>query len=210
MKLRFLGIILLLSLCLSAQEEERRDALKLYQERNFQEAVEVCLQELEEYGDDQNRKRMDAYTVLCWSYMGLRQYDNVIRYGQEALGYYRYDNRIIHSLGEAYYRKGDLDQALDYFEEYTLLNPTGGGIRTAYYFIGEIYLRKGQYAHADIAFSTALYHSPNVAGWWVRLGYAREQAEDWDYAREAYQKALELQPGLADATAGLERMEGQR
>lgn len=210
MKLRFLAIILLLSLSLFAQDEERRDALKLYQERNYQEAVEVCLQELEEYGDDQNRKRMDAYTVLCWSYMGLRQYDNVITYGREALGYYRYDNRIIHSLGEAYYRKGNLDQALDFFEEYTLLNPTGGGIRTAYYFIGEIYLRKGQYAHADIAFSTALYHSPNVATWWSRLGYAREQAEDWDYAREAYQKALELQPGLADAAAGLERMEGQR
>jgi len=211
LKLMILTAILLVNgVFAQQQEEEKKDALKLYQQKEYTQAVEVCLEELQGFTDEQNPQRMDSYTVLTWSLMGLKDYDRVIQYGKEALGYYRYDNRIIYTLGEAYYYKGQMIPSLEYFQQYTLLNPTGNGIRTAYYFMGEIFLRLGEFAHADIAFSTALYHSPNVARWWARLGYAREQAEDLDEAKEAYTKALQLQPGLADATAGLDRVEHAR
>lgn len=211
MRIKWIIMLVLISTAaLFAQEEEKKDALQLYRDKAYAESVEVCLAELSEYGPDETTRIMDAYTVLCWSLMGMKDYNRVIQYGKEALTHYRYDNRIIFSLGEAYYYKGSLITALEYFQQYTLLNPTGGGIRTAYYFMGEIFLRLEEYAHADIAFSTALYHSPNVAQWWVRLGYAREQIEDFDNAKVAYQKALELQPGQADATAGLERVERNR
>lgn len=210
MRIKWIVLLLALSSLGIFAQEEKKDALQLYRDKQFAESVEVCLEELAQYAPEQTTRIMDAYTVLCWSLMGMKDYDRVIRYGKEALTHYRYDNRVIFSLGEAYYYKGSLSTALEYFQQYTLLNPTGGGIRTAYYFMGEIYLRLEEYAHADIAFSTALYHSPNVAKWWVRLGYAREQIEDFDNAKIAYQKALELQPGLADATAGLERVERNR
>ena len=56
------------------------------------------------------------------------------------------------------------------------LNPTGDRIGQVYYFMGETYIRLGQYNNADIALSTALYHIPSAARWWSRLGYAREGA----------------------------------
>jgi tetratricopeptide (TPR) repeat protein len=202
-------LLILFNMVLWSQDEER-DALKLYQQKQYAQAVEVCLEEITAFTDESNSRKMDSYTVLCWSYLGLKDYDNVIRYGREGLNIYSYDNRIIHSMGEAYYYKGNLQSALNSFQQYTQLNPTGGGIRTAYYFLGESFLRLDQYAHADIAFSTALYHSPNVARWWVRLGYAREQYGDYDNAKLAYQRALELQPGIADAEAGLTRLERDR
>lgn len=211
-KIFTLILVVLLWTALFAQEGDgvKRDALKLYQNRQYAEAVEVCLEELKNFTDEQNSRRMDSYTVLTWSYMGLKNYDQAIRAGKEGLGFYPYDSRIIYTLGEAHYYKGDLPTSLEYFEQYTLLSPTGSGIEAAYYFMGEIFLRTGEFAHADIAFSTALYHSPNVARWWSRLGYAREQAEEIDEARTAYNKALELQPGQADAQAGLERLERLR
>jgi Flp pilus assembly protein TadD len=75
--------------------------------------------------------------------------------------------------------------------------------------MGEIYIQQGKFANADIALSTALYHSPNIADWWSRLGYAREKAGDSRFALEAYNKALALNPSLVDAQRGKARVEGQ-
>ena len=65
--------------------------------------------------------------------------------------------------------------------------------------MGEIFIRLGEYNHADMAFTTAVYHSPNTARWWARLGYAREMARDYQFALEAYDKSLQLNPSLTEA-----------
>ena len=113
--------------------------------------------------------------------------------------------RITEILGEAHYYQGRNTEALQYFQEYASQAPEGQRIETVYYFIGEIYIRLGKFRHADIAFSTAVHRMPGNAAWWARLAYARENAGDLTEAVAAYERALALNPQLADARRGLER-----
>ncbi|MCG8452624.1 MAG: tetratricopeptide repeat protein [Spirochaetales bacterium] len=200
-----LALFSLLPFAVMAQEE-KEDALELYRQGNYARSVEICLQELEERGADQVRQRMDSYTVLGWSYLRLGRYPQALESALKARNEVRYDERIIEIQGEALYFLGRNTEALTIFEEYVGVNPTGARIATVYYFMGEIFLRLAEYHHADVAFATALHHSPQVARWWSRLGYAREQLDDGVGAETAYRKALELQPSLEDARAGLERV----
>jgi cytochrome c-type biogenesis protein CcmH/NrfG len=52
-----------------------------------------------------------------------------------------------------------------------------------------------------------VYLDNDIASWWSRLGFAREQAEEYAHAVEAYERALELNPNLAEARRGLERVQ---
>ena len=204
--LTILSILLILASQLGAQTKP--DALKLYRQKQYSQAVEVCLQELQERGSDESKRRMDSYTVLGWSYLKLGEYENALKYARQARSEVRYDTRIIEIEAEALYYLGRNLEALSLFEEYVSLNPTGERIDTVYYYMGEIFLRLAEFNHADIAFSTALYHNPQVARWWARLGYAKEQINDVSGAETAYSKALELKPSLEEAVVGLERVRG--
>jgi cytochrome c-type biogenesis protein CcmH/NrfG len=62
----------------------------------------------------------------------------------------------------------------------------------------------GEYSNADIALSTALHYDNKDAKWWARLGYAREMKKDFQWAREAYENALKLNPNLIEARRGFE------
>ena len=193
---------------ISLTAQEREDALKLYRQGKYDESVAVCLEELGSYSESQVIPRMDSYTVLGWALISLGRYDDAISYSQEALKWSRYDARVIETLGEANYLKGNYQEGLRFFQQYVALNPTGDRIGQVYSYMGEIYIRMGYYQHADIALTTALYHVPSVARWWSRLGYAREGAGNSSSAEEAYSKALTLQPSLQEARKGLERVRG--
>ncbi len=182
--------------------QEPRDALDLYRNNRFEEAIQTCLQEIQEAPN-----RMDAYAVLAWSYLKLHRYSEALDTSRKAMEINRYDPRMIESAGEALYFLGRGPEALSWFSEYTTLVPTGGRVDSAYYYMGEIFIQTGRYNRADIALSTALYHSPNVANWWARLGWAREKAQDYEWALDAYNKALKLNPNLADAWRGKSRVE---
>lgn len=197
-------LIFIISLILTAHlsAQERPDALRLYNNGQYTEAVEVCLQELEEMPQN-----MDSYAVLCWSLVRLGRYDEALDYAEQGMQIARYDPRMVEIVGEVHYYQGRNLQALEWFEEYTVLAPTGPRIDTVYYLMGEIFIRLGEFHHADIAITTALYHTSTVAQWWARLGYAREQAEDYEYALEAYNEALKLRPGLNDAERGKSRVQ---
>lgn len=192
-------IILVVPFGLIAQE--RPDALKLYTSGQLEEAVEVCKQELELMP-----RNMDSYAVLCWSLVRMGRYDEALKYARQGMEISRYDPRMVEIVGEVHFYQGRNLEALKWFEEYAVLSPTGPRIDTAYYLMGEIYIRLGEYHHADIAITTAVYHTPTIAQWWARLGYAREQAKDFTYALEAYNEALRLKPGLNDAERGKERV----
>jgi tetratricopeptide (TPR) repeat protein len=205
MSARACTILLVLLLPLAAvYGQDKKDALELYRNGDYRQAMQVCLEELEEMPN-----RMDAYAVLGWSLLKLERYQEALDYGQKALAVSRYDPRLIEINGEALFYLGRRREALALFEEYAAIAPTGGRIEVVYFFMGEIFIQEGQYHRADIALSTALYHSPNVASWWARLGYAREKAQDFQWALEAYNKALALNPNQADAGRGKARVEGR-
>ncbi|MEW5814734.1 MAG: tetratricopeptide repeat protein [Spirochaetota bacterium] len=193
-------LVLLSLVTLYSATQERQDALELYRKGKYEEAIAVCLQELEVMP-----RRMDAYVVLGWSLLRLERYQEA--FDNAAKGYQTApnDHRLIEILGESNFYLGKHQEALKYLEEYAVLAPTGDRIETVYYLMGEIYIQLGEYNHADIALSTALYYSPNVARWWARLGYAREMAKDYQWALDAYNKALNLNSSLTDAIRGKER-----
>ncbi len=188
----------------SVSAQDKVDAVELYRTGDYVGAIEVCRKELEEMPN-----RMDAHAVLGWSLVNLKRYQEALESSQQAFQISRYDPRVIETAGEALFYLGRQVEALRYFEEYAAISPTGGRIDSVYYFMGEIFIQQGRYNNADIALSTALYHSPNVADWWARLGYAREKSEDFQWSLEAYNKALALNPNLADAVRGRSRVEQQ-
>jgi tetratricopeptide (TPR) repeat protein len=199
---RLSAVLIVLTVAGSLWAQERPDALELYRDGNFQRAVEVTLEEIEE-----QPRNMDAYTVLGWSLLALDRYEEALQYGLRALEISRFDARIIHIVAESHYFVGNYLDALGYFEEYVAVAPTGDLVDQVYFAMGEIFLRFGEYHHADAAFSTAVYLDNDIASWWSRLGFAREQAEEYAHAVEAYERALELNPNLAEARRGLERVQ---
>jgi tetratricopeptide (TPR) repeat protein len=198
-----LSCLMFFALCAVLAAQERPDALLLYRQGNFSRAAEVCREELQ--GMPRN---MNSFVVLGWSLLKMGRSQEALTYGNRALQISRYDNRIIQIVGEAHYNLGNNTEALKYLEEYATISPTGDLIGEIYYLMGEIFIRLGEWNNADIAFSAAVYHNPNVASRWVRLGYAREQARDYRYSLEAYNKALQLNSNLGDALRGRQRVQG--
>ena len=184
-----------------AHTQEGPDALKEYRLGNYGAAVDICTAELRT-----SPANMDSHAVLCWSLVQLGRYDEAARYAVAARAINRYDPRIVEILAEVRYHQGKNEEAIKLFQEYLTLAPEGGRVDSAYYYMGELYIRFGRYRHADIALSAAVRYASGNASWWTRLGYAREQAKDQRWSIEAYERALALDPQSADARRGLERM----
>ena len=199
----FIVVVLAGVLPVLLHAQEKPDALELHNEGRYEEAIRICLWELE-----QTPKNMNSYSVLGWSLIELGRYDEALEYARAGLQISRGDYRIVETAAEALYYKKEYEQALKYFEEYVVLAPFGEKrIDNVYYFMGECYINLREYQNADIALSTALYFQPNIALWWARLGYAREMAGDLSWSLDAYDRALRLNPLLREAREGKNRVE---
>ena len=182
--------------------QQKVDALELYLRGKYSEAITVCQGELQ-----QNPKNLDSYTVLCWSLVKNRQYAEAEQWANRGLAVNPNDHRLIEILGEAKFYLGKNTEALKQFELYISYVPTTGArLGSAYYFMGEIFIRQGRYHHADIALTMAVRLEPLLDYWWMRLGYAREMTGSYITAVSAYEKALSLNPSQTDASRGLERV----
>jgi tetratricopeptide (TPR) repeat protein len=185
----------------SVHAQQRQDALAEYRNGRYERAVELCRLEIEA-----NPNNLDAHVVICWSLIRMRLYEEGRLYALEGWNISRYDPRIVEILGEIYFFQGNNAESLRYLQDYINLAPQGSRIDTVYYYMGEIFIRQGKFRHADIALSTAVYYMPKNAGWWTRLGYARESAGDRREALNAYEQALALNSQLPDARRGLDRV----
>jgi len=187
-----------LSQGLSAQSA-KGGSLKLYFDGKYEDSRQAALAEIAANSGD-----IEPYVVICWDLLALKRWADAENYGLKAYQI-KQDPRITEALAEAAYNMGHNDTALRDFQNYVSVTQEGGRVGQAYYYMGEIYLRMARYAHADIAFSTALQYSPGSAGWWARLGWAREKAGDIQSALSAYNSALGIDPRLQDALLGRDR-----
>lgn len=182
--------------------QERQDALVLYNNGNYAQAILVCEQEITE-----NPNRVESYVVMCWSLVKNKQYREAEQRATEGLVISPYDLRLIEILAEARYYLGKNTDALEQFQRYVASAPESGSrIGVAYYYMGEIYVRQAKYQHADIAFTTAVKKEPLLDNWWTRLGYAREMAKNYYESVNAYDEALRLNPSSVEASRGRERV----
>jgi tetratricopeptide (TPR) repeat protein len=168
-------------------------------EQSYRDAIVVCDAEILA-----NPARMDSYVVKSWCLHRLKRYKEVIVTGLAALKQST-DYRIIEVMGEAYYHVDDMQSCLRYLQRYV----NADRVSSAYFYMGEAYLRLKQYAHADIAYTIAVYKTPSMNKWWFRLGTAREAAGDVDGAVAAYEKSLSLNPSFAEAAQARDRLKPQ-
>jgi tetratricopeptide (TPR) repeat protein len=193
-------VLLLLLPVFEVPAQSRPDALQMYRERKYTQAIAICLDEIAAEPNN-----IESYVVLTWSLLAQERYAEAESHALRAYNEIRRDPRITETLGEAAFFQGKNEEALRYFQSYINLLPDGSRVGTVYYFMGEIYLRQAKFSHADISIRTALQFEPRNARWWSRLGYAREQLSEWAFALAAYDQALSLNPDLADARNGRER-----
>lgn len=180
---------------------QKPDALVLYRNGNYAEAVKICEQEIKI-----NPGNVDSYCVLCWSLVRNRQYAEAEQRAIAARQLAPGDVRLMEVLAEAKYYQGKNSDAMNMFQQYIASAPSNAArIGNAYYYMGEIYIRQAKYQHADMSMTTAVYTEPLVALWWTRCGYAREMAGNYATALDAYNKALELDANQGDAARGKER-----
>ena len=203
MKKLFFGIVLLIcGLQVYAQATQQKDALVLYHNGKYTESVQVCEEELKE-----NPNRIESYVVMCWSLVKNKQYAEAEQRATEGLKISSYDLRLIEILGEARYYLGKNAGAMEQFQKYVAsAQDNGSRVGSAYYFMGEIFIRQARYQHADIALSSAVKKEPLIDNWWIRLGYAREMAGNYMESLEAYDEALRLNPSSVDASRGRDRV----
>jgi tetratricopeptide (TPR) repeat protein len=108
-------------------------------------------------------------------------------------------------MGEAYFYLSNFEASLRCMQQYVANISNGDRTSVAYFFIGEIYRFQRKFNYADIAYTTAVNLTPGMALWWYRLGSVRESMGDREFARQAYERALRIDPGYNQATAGIER-----
>lgn len=180
---------------------EPPDALEMYRNGDLEGAIATTLDEIEA-----NPNNIDSYVVLGWALNSGGRYSEAVDYGLQALQVNPFESRVLQIVAEAHFDLGNTMEALEYLERYVQVAPTGSFVDWVYFAMGEIFIRLGEYNRADIALSTSVYHNSRVPRRWVRLGFAREQLGQWQYALEAYDRALQLDPALADAVRGRERV----
>lgn len=197
----FLFLVLIIQSSLSFAQTQQKDALVLYHNGKYRESIQVCEDELKE-----NPNRIESYVVMCWSLVKNKQYAEAEQRATEGLVLSPYDYRLIEVLGEARYYLGKNTGAMEQFQKYVAGAESGSRVGSAYYYMGEIYIRQGRYQHADIALSSAVKKEPLIDNWWIRLGYAREMAGNYLEALEAYDEALRLNSSSVDASRGRDRV----
>lgn len=212
MKAAVKAALVLLALCTAltaqtravttVQKTQQRDALVLYQNADYNAAIEQCEREIAA-----DPSRIDAYVIMCWCLVATKRYAEAQKQATEGLKQSPYDLRLIEVYGEAKYYLGDNAGALEQFQKYAARSTENGArLGAAYYFMGEIYVRQSRFQHADISLSTAVKKEPLIDRWWSRLGYAREMAGNYREAITAYDEALRLNSALLDAVNGRKRV----
>jgi len=177
------------------------EILKLTTAGKHEEAASRARARIAEIKDD-----IDAYVSLSWSLVALHRYTEAETWALKGYAI-RKDPRLAEAIGEASYYLGKNDIALAMLQEYIASYPEGPRAGLSFYLCGELYVRMGRFMHADIAFSAAVQHNPSNPSWWVRLGWARENARKPLQALSAYEKALALNPNLVDAIEGKKRIQ---
>ena len=198
----FFSILFLISTYNFWAQTQKQDALVLYHNGKYRESVQVCEEELKE-----NPNRVDSYVVMCWSLVKNKQYAEAEERALAGLEVSPYDLRLIEILGEAKYFLGKNTGAMEQFQKYVANAPESGArVGTAYYYMGEIFIRQARYQHADIALTSAEKKEPILDTWWVLRGYAREMAGNYYEAVNAYDEALKLNSSSIDASRGRDRV----
>jgi len=130
----------------------------------------------------------------------VQEYDAAIQILQHGLELIDYDPELWNYLGVAYWRKGDLDEALETFDRSLSLDHN---YSIAFNNKGSVYLSKFlttrdrmDLDRATENFKKSIQLDPGYASAYNGLGAAYSQAGDIEGAIRSWEKAVEINPGL--------------
>jgi tetratricopeptide (TPR) repeat protein len=199
MRLPLFAVFLTLATLAFTQIEDARSS---FAREDYRMAVNQALTEL-----SREPGNAEAYEILSLSMLAQGEYEEALKYGREGLEIQSDRMEMVAAVGISNYYLGRNEAALGHFNHYVRRAPLGERIHLVYFYTGEVYSRQGQWLKADVAISSALYHSPTMSSWWVRLGALRQRDESWTRAGEAYQEALNLDPNNEEARRGLQQVQ---
>ena len=186
---------------LFAQEDDGPDALQAFRDGRYQDALAITAAELEA-----NPANIESFVVRGWTLNALGRHQDAVDLGLRALQTNQFESRVLFNVAQAHFELDNQLQSLEYLERYVQVAPTGTFIDDVYYLMGEIFIELGEYHRADIALSTSVFHNSRSAPRWSRLGFAREQLAEWEFALQAYDRSLQLNPSYAEAIRGRQRV----
>lgn len=154
-------------------------------------------------------KNVEYVHLRAWSLLRLERYAETVSTVQKALPSMK-DYRLEEVLAEALYFLNRNEEALRHFASYLAVAPASDErMSSAYYYVGECYIRLKKFEHADIALSTATMMEKSMFYWWYRLGYVKEMLGQYKQAYEMYGKALEFNKGYKFAQEGRARVKAK-
>lgn len=93
------------------------------------------------------------------------------------------------NLGFAYFKTGDYDQSVYYYNEAIDMAPN---FPMAHHGIGQVYMAMGKYEDAVKSFEQAVENAPKEARIHIDLGKAYKMVHEYNKAYETFKKAAEL------------------
>lgn len=194
MKFRFLLILLFLIPSFNLFSQNAGDALGLYREGLYKEAIEQTRKEIRI-----NPKNMDARTIQTWSLISMKKYEEAEKVAIESLEINPQDARIIEILGEAYFYQNKLDPALKEFSKYVETAPQGARIGKVYSFMGDAFFKQKKFFESELAYTAATRDIPNSFSLWLKVGESRLAIKNDEGAKIAFEKVLEIYPNNTQA-----------
>gem|GEM_PF-4054279 len=156
---------------------------------------------------EKNSKYTDAFEALGTFYLTLERPDPAIEILNQPLMWLKTSrpneteiiNRIRILLGQAYYLKGEYDNAIDQYNKVLLLTED----LNASIELGRAYYKQNKDQAAIIAWQKALKLEPNNADINFRIGRAYHRLSDYKAAIDYYNNAIRLDPKHSQAYANL-------
>jgi tetratricopeptide (TPR) repeat protein len=196
-----------------------------YHSGNFKQAINVCLEILENQPDNAivlrllglisyqmrnydpaisyfrqaaqlNPNYAEAYDNLGTTLKVIGQFDEAIVCFQKAIQANPNYAEAYYNLGNTFIMKGQLDTAITCYQKALQLNPSHA---ISYNNLGNAFREKGLLDEAITCYRKALLVEPTLADTFNNLGVALQEKGQLDEAFTSYQRAIELKPTYADA-----------
>ncbi|MGQ9672381.1 MAG: tetratricopeptide repeat protein [Candidatus Aminicenantales bacterium] len=169
-------------------------ATKLYEEKNYDEALAILEKFLE-----QNPRAYQVQVLIGDCYREKGDFERAIEFYAKAVEEAKVDEKMgkevtvksLAAIGDCYLRKGDIEKAQTFFKESIDTNPEN---ETLAYNVGEIYFSNQKLEEAIHYFIIATQIKANWSPPYYKLGLVYLNQADYEKAKEAFKKFLELEP----------------
>ncbi|MDH7513845.1 MAG: tetratricopeptide repeat protein [Clostridiales bacterium] len=170
------------------------EATKLYNEKNFDAALVILEKFLAE-----NPKAYQVQVLIGDCYREKGDFDKAIEFYTRAVEEAKTDEKMgkeitvkgLAAIGDIYLRKGDIEKAQAFFKESIDTNPEN---ETLAYNVGEIYFSNQKLDEAIHYFTIATQIKSTWSPPYYKLGLVYLNKAEYEKAKEAFKKFLELEP----------------